>query len=179
MSRFGQYGRSAYGLDPVPERVKLAEEHGPVLVASGLDVPVASESFDVVYIQHVLHHIGDVERALKEARRVLKPGGVLFLIETIEDSPIIHYGRRLYPKWMGDEINAPFSFRSLKDQVEDAGFQLAEAERYSVLFWMWEILPDQYPILEKLTPLFVALEQILARTLERFSAHCYLVAVKR
>ena len=100
------------------------------------------------------------------------------MIETIEDSPIIHWGRRLYPKWMGDEINAPFYFRSLKDQVVNAGFQLAEAKRYSVLFWMWEILPDQVPILEKLTPLFVALEQILARTLERFSAHCYLVAVK-
>jgi 2-polyprenyl-6-hydroxyphenyl methylase/3-demethylubiquinone-9 3-methyltransferase len=82
MSRFGQYGRSSFGLDIVPERVKLAEEHGPVLVASGLDVPVVDSTFDVVYVQHVLHHIGDVERALKEAWRVLKPGGILFLIET-------------------------------------------------------------------------------------------------
>jgi SAM-dependent methyltransferase len=178
MSRFSQYGRSSFGLDTVPERVKLAKEHGPVLVASGLDVPVAAGSFDVVYVQHVLHHIGDVERALNEAWRVLKPGGILFLIETIEDSPIIHWGRRLYPNWMGDEVNAPFYFQSLKEQVANAGFQVAEAEQYSVLFWIWEILPDQFPILEKLTPLFVSLEQILVRNLKQYSAHCYLVAHK-
>src|SRR5210317_399592 len=70
MSRFGQYGRSAFGLDMVPERVELAADHGPVMIASGLDVPIAAGTFDVVYIQHVLHHIGDVERALGEAWRV-------------------------------------------------------------------------------------------------------------
>ena len=178
MSRFRQYGRSSFGLDTVPERVKLAKEHGPVLVASGLDVPVAAGTFDVVYIQHVLHHIGDVESALNEAWRVLRPGGILFLIETIEDSPIIHWGRRLYPNWMGDEVNAPFYFQSLLEQVADAGFRVVEAEQYSVLFWIWEVLPDQFPILEKLTPLFVSLEQILARNLKQYSAHCYLYAHK-
>jgi SAM-dependent methyltransferase len=178
MSRFGQYGRSSFGLDAVPKRVKLAADHGPVLVASGLDVPVAANTFDVVYIQHVLHHIGDVERALSEARRVLKPGGLLFLIETIEDSPIIHWGRKLYPNWMGDEINAPFYFQTLKEQIADVGFQVTEAEQYSVLFWMWEILPDQFPGLEKLTPLFVSLEKIMVRKLKRYSAHCYVVAFK-
>lgn len=178
MSRFGQYGRSAFGLDTVPERVELAVDHGPVMIASGLDVPIAAGTFDVVYIQHVLHHIGDVESALGEAWRVLKPGGILFLIETIEDSPIIHWGRRLYPNWMGDEINAPFYFQSLKEQVADAGFQVTDAEPYSVLFWMWEILPDQFPILEKLTPLFVTLEQILVRKFKRYCAHCYMVANK-
>ena len=62
--------------------------------------------------------------------------------------------------------------------MRDSGFQVTEGERYSVLFWMWEILPDQFPLLEKLTPLFVSFEQILARSLEQFSAHCYLVAEK-
>jgi SAM-dependent methyltransferase len=179
MSRFGQYGRASVGLDTVPERVKLATEHGSVLVASGLDVPLAAETFDVVYIQHVLHHIGDVERALREARRVLRPGGHLFLIETIEDNPIIHWGRRLYPKWMGDEVNAPFYFQSLRELVTEAGFQVTKAEQYSVLFWIWEILPDQFPVMEKLTPLFVSIEQILARYFKKQSAHCYLVAQKQ
>jgi len=188
MSRFKQYGElmevginvsgAVFGLDMVPERVKLAREHGPVMVASGLEVPIAGESFDVVYIQHVLHHIGDVKQALYEARRVLKPGGFLFLIETVEDSPIIRWGRRLYPSWLGDEINAPFTFTGLQEQVGDAGFQSVRAEQYSVFFWIWEILPDQIPFMERLTPLFVRIEQILVRFLRRYSAHCYLVAQK-
>lgn len=176
MSRFAQYGRTAVGIDMVPERVRLASAHGPALVASGLQVPAANGAFDVVYVQHVLHHIGDVQAALNEARRVLRPGGLLFLIETIEDNPIIRYGRRLYPRWLGDEINAPFTFAGLQEDVTRAGFELLTAEQYSVLFWLWEILPDQFPVMEHFTPLAVTLEALLARHLSRYSAHCFLVA---
>ena len=178
MSRFSQYGRSSIGLDVVPERVALALTHGPATIGSGLSIPAAAETFDVVYIQHVLHHIGSVEKALAEARRVLKPGGYLFLIETIEDSPLIHWGRWLYPNWMGDEINAPFTFQGLQDTVTAAGFELWAAGQYSVLFWLWETLPDQIPFFERFTPLAVAAERALSRYLRHLGAHCFLVARK-
>jgi SAM-dependent methyltransferase len=176
MSRFSQYGKSSIGLDMVEERVHLALAHGPAAVGSGLEIPAADDTFDVVYVQHVLHHIGDVDLALAEARRVLKPGGYLFLIETIEDSPIIRWGRRLYPQWMGDEINAPFTFEGLNVLVAAANFQIITAERYSVLFWLWEVLPDQFPIFERFTPIAVALEQRLISAFAKKSAHCFLVA---
>ncbi len=178
MSRFKQYGRSPIGIDVVPDRVQLAAHHGPVAIASGLDLPFPSETFDIIYIQHVLHHIGDVAQALREVRRCLKPGGVLFLVETTEDNPIIRWGRRLYPKWLGDEINAPFYFTELKETLAQDGFQVETAVQYSVLFWLWEILPDHFPIMEKLTPIFVAIEQLMVKTFRRQSAHCFYVAVK-
>lgn len=178
MSRFRQYGRYPIGIDVVPQRVALAAHHGPVAVASGLALPFADGSFDVIYIQHVLHHIGDVAGALGEVRRCLKPGGALFLVETVEDNPLIRYGRRFYPKWLGDEINAPFYFEGLKQQLAEGGYQLQKAGQYSVLFWLWEILPDQFPALEKLTPLFVQIERLLARCCQRHAAHCYYVADK-
>lgn len=188
MSRFNQYKQQTHhwrnlsglvvGLDVVPSRVQLARQYGPVMIASGLDVPAKDESFDVVYIQHVLHHIGDVTQALEEIKRLLKPGGFLFLVETVEDNPLIHWGRKLYPHWMGDEINASFTFLGLQQQVAEAGFTLREAKQYSVFFWIWEILPDQLPILEKLTPLFVTFERIAVHFLRQFSAHSYLVAQK-
>lgn len=176
MSRFVQYGCRPMGLDVVPERVKLARAHGPVLLASGLQLPFADQSLDVVYIQHVLHHIGDVQQALAEVRRCLAPAGTLFLVETVEDNPIIRWGRKLYPVWLGDAINAPFTFAGLQTMLAEAGFQVAQAEQYSVLFWLWEILPDQLPFMEKLTPLFVRLEALLVRLARRYSAHCFVVA---
>ncbi len=178
MSRFEQYGKQSMGLDVVADRVALAGTFGPVMVGSGLQVPLASESFDVVYIQHVLHHIGDPAQALREAWRLLRPGGVLFLVETVEDNPIIRWGRRLYPSWLGDEINAPFTFAGLREDVAAAGFRVLLAEQYSVLFWMWEILPDQVPAMEKLTPLAVAVEQVAQKVARPSGAHCYLVAEK-
>jgi SAM-dependent methyltransferase len=179
MSRFRQYGRFPIGIDVVPERVTLAAHHGAVAIASGLQLPFPAATFDLIYIQHVLHHIGDVEQALNEVRRCLRPGGILFLVETVEDNPIIRWGRRLYPKWLGDEINAPFYFAELKERLGEHGFVVQTAQQYSVLFWLWEILPDHLPILEKLTPLFVAGEQLLQKWFSRQSAHCFYVAVKR
>jgi SAM-dependent methyltransferase len=176
MSRFVQYGRCPMGLDVAPERVQLARAHGPVMLASGLQLPLPDHSLDVVYVQHVLHHIGDVRQALHEVRRCLKPGGTLFLVETVEDNPIIRYGRRLYPRWLGDEINAPFTFAGLQAALVEEGFEIRQAQQYSVLFWLWEILPDQLPTLEKLTPIFVRVEQLLARLLRPYSAHCFMVA---
>jgi SAM-dependent methyltransferase len=178
MSRFRQYGRSPIGLDVVPERVRSAQRHGLVMLASGLDLPLADESFDLIYIQHVLHHIGDVAKALQEVRRCLVPGGVFFLVETTENNPLIRWGRRLYPKWLGDEINAPFYFAELQTLLEAHNFRVTQAEQYSVLFWLWEILPDHFPFMEKLTPLFVGIERLLVRWLRPYSAHCYFVAIK-
>lgn len=178
MSRFAQNGRVAFGLDTIPKRVELAQTHGPAMLADGLHLPFAANSLDMIYIQHVLHHIGDVEQALNEVRRCLRPGGVLFLVETVEDNPIIHWGRRLYPSWLGDEINASFTFAGLATQLAESSFRVHRAGQYSVLFWLWEVLPDQIPALEKLTPMIVPVEQALQRIARRFSAHCYLVAEK-
>ena len=112
----------------------LAQTHGPALLADGLRLPFADGSLDMVYVQHVLHHVGDVERALAEAWRCLRPGGVLFLVETVEDNPIIRWGRRLYPSWLGDAVTASFTFADLATRVADSGFRVQRAGQYSVLF---------------------------------------------
>ena len=48
-----------------------------LLKADAVNLPYPDRHFDCVYSFGVLHHIPDVERALAEAHRVLKPGGVL------------------------------------------------------------------------------------------------------
>jgi SAM-dependent methyltransferase len=178
MSRFAQYGLPTIGLDTVRERVRLAKTHGPALLGDGLVLPFANGCLDAVYVQHVLHHIGDVERAIAEVRRCLRPGGIFFLVETVEDNPIIRWGRRLHPSWLGDEINASFTFRGLQEKVTAAGFTIQEAGQYSVIFWLWEILPDQLPATERLTPVAVRIEKWLHRQSREHSAHCYLVATR-
>lgn len=178
MSRFRQYGARPIGLDVNRETVRHALRWGPAVAGSGLRLPFPADIFDVIYVQHVLHHIGDVAQSLREIRRCLQPGGVLFLIETVEDNPIIRHGRNRHQSWLGDAITARFTRAELTAVVQAEGFAVEHVEGYSVLFWLWEIMPDHIPALEALTPAFVWLEErVRARRLHQ-AAHVFLVARK-
>jgi ubiquinone/menaquinone biosynthesis C-methylase UbiE len=67
-------------------RLDCDARHDPDIVASMTDIPCASESFDAVFCQHALEHLPDAVKALREFRRVLKPGGyVLATVPDLED----------------------------------------------------------------------------------------------
>lgn len=53
-------------------------------VADAAALPFADESFDAVLACHMLYHVSDVRVALEEMRRVLRPGGVVFVTTNLE-----------------------------------------------------------------------------------------------
>ncbi len=50
-------------------------------VADAQDLPLPDANFDVVMARHMLYHVPDIDRAVAEAARVLRPGGH-FLVTT-------------------------------------------------------------------------------------------------
>ena len=62
-------------------------------------LPYADASGDLVTIHQVLHFLDDPQRALVEARRVLKPNGILIIVDfaphELEDLRVSHAHRRL------------------------------------------------------------------------------------
>lgn len=53
--------------------------HKPFIVGSATELPFPDDSFDAVWTIDVLEHVPHPEKALSEIRRVLRPGGYLFL----------------------------------------------------------------------------------------------------
>ncbi|MGI5199263.1 class I SAM-dependent methyltransferase [Streptomyces sp. CA-288835] len=62
-------------------RAKLAGRDAVFLVGDAAAPPVGEQRFDVVLVRHVLWALPDPERALRNWRGLLRPGGRLVLIE--------------------------------------------------------------------------------------------------
>jgi len=81
-SRIYAEGMTVIAADLSTEMVRTAVRRFPVLqgcVADAAGLPFESERFDIVQSLGVLEYIGPYERAVRELRRVLKPGGTLVI----------------------------------------------------------------------------------------------------
>lgn len=68
------------GVDLTASALRVASEHGITAVRGDvLHVPLADECADVVAAGEILEHVTDLEGAVSEACRVLRPGGLLVL----------------------------------------------------------------------------------------------------
>ena len=74
--------RRLFGIDITAKAVELTEERlrlfgfqPQVGVADAEDLPFEDAAFDIVWSWGVLHHTPETERAIREVRRVLRPGG--------------------------------------------------------------------------------------------------------
>ena len=65
------------GVELVRRRLELEGLQSELRVADAEHLPFADESFDYVYSWGVLHHTPDTPTAIREAIRVLRPGGRL------------------------------------------------------------------------------------------------------
>lgn len=99
----------------------------------------ADRSFDFVIANHVLEHVGDDVRALREIRRVLRPGGRAILqtpfaasrLFTTEDPAVQDDAARLQA--FGQEDHCRLYGMDFVDHVQSIGFTSEVAEHFRLL----------------------------------------------
>jgi SAM-dependent methyltransferase len=122
-----RYG-AVHGMDIDREYLRYCRRRGfdRVLCGSGHDLPFADSSFDLVALFDTLEHIPDEQRALSEVRRVLAPGGTVFVSVPAyqwlwsNNDVIAHHQRR-------------YTAGRLRRALRSAGLQVKRATYFNAL----------------------------------------------
>ena len=83
------------------------------------EIPIAAAEVDLVFFSQSLHHALHPDRALKEAFRILAPGGRIVVLDLLKHR--FEEARELYAdEWLG------FSEADVETMLEKAGFIAAQ-----------------------------------------------------
>ncbi|MEA2358160.1 MAG: hypothetical protein QOI62_1420 [Solirubrobacteraceae bacterium] len=123
--RYARAGARVTGVDLTPRHVELARAHlaaaglpGAVVLGDAERLPFEDSKYDLVSSNGVLHHTPDIEAALREIRRVLRPGGRARII--LYNRSSLHYwiAQVLYWGVLKGRLRAEGSMEGVLSHVE-------------------------------------------------------------
>ena len=132
--RVGPTGK-AYGLDMTDEMLALAEQNK---LKSGLtnveflkgeieNIPLPDDSVNVIVSNCVINLSGDKDRVLREAFRVLKPGGRFAISDVVVRGEVPQEIRKSIELWVGCVAGA-LSEAEYREKLAAAGFASVDIE---------------------------------------------------
>ncbi len=132
--RVGPAGK-AYGLDMTDEMLASARanaaaagvENAEFVKGTIEDIPLADDSVDVIISNCVINLSGDKRKTLREAARVLRPGGRFAVSDVIADEGMDAATKRSMSEWTGC-IAGALTAREFHDALREAGFEGIEIE---------------------------------------------------
>ncbi len=118
---------SAPALTVAAERADRAGRAVVLVEGDAAALPFADASFDTVVATFVLCSVGDVQRSLREARRVLRPGGTIRLLEHARSRhrAVSLLQQRLAPAWARLSGGCRLD-HDVRRAVRDAGLSVVE-----------------------------------------------------
>jgi len=128
-------GGKAYGLDMTDEMLELARENQRKAGVDNVEflkgeiekIPLPENSVDVIISNCVINLSADKDRVLREAFRVLKPGGRLAVSDVVTKGEVPQEIRKNILLWVGCVAGA-LEENEYRDKLANAGFTNIEIE---------------------------------------------------
>ena len=132
--RVGPTGK-AYGLDMTDEMLDLARRNAAAMGATNVEflkghieeVPLPDDSVDVIISNCVINLSADKRQVLKEAYRVLKPGGRFAVSDVVVNGEVPAEMRRSMELWVGCVAGA-LEVSEFEGLLREVGFEDASIE---------------------------------------------------
>ena len=130
------------GVDLSPEMIKQANnkkiKNAKFVEGRSDEIPFDDNTFDIITCSQSFHHYPDTDKAMQEAKRVLKPGGLYILSDTgvgpfkmfgvkVDDFIYRHFSNT------GD-CNVSYMEKTIKD-MERNGFMIEKAEKITTFIY--------------------------------------------
>lgn len=130
------------GVDLSPEMIKQANnkkiKNAKFIEGRSDEIPFDDNTFDIITCSQSFHHYPDTDKAMQEAKRVLKPGGLYILSDTgvgpfkmfgvkVDDFIYRHFSNT------GD-CNVSYMEKTIKD-MERNGFMIEKAEKITTFIY--------------------------------------------
>ncbi len=115
------------------------------ILGSGLDLPFKDSSADLVTVHAMLHHVPDeLDKALKEIKRVLRPGGFLIIQEPLDRNPFANIVRKRITTTHHDEGEKPLPFNDLEEVVKRY-FKTDRVDHHFITFYLMPHIVPRMP----------------------------------
>jgi ubiquinone/menaquinone biosynthesis C-methylase UbiE len=166
---------TTYGLDVSEETIRLNQARAKhfglnlqFIHASATSIPLPDDCLDLVLSIGCIHHIPDIQLAVDEIHRVLRPGGVfkgmVYYRHSYRYQVAIPLARRLSPRWRGktreqcvnemyDGIGNPYGtvyskqeVRQLLSRFAQIQFQIKNFSGHDVIPWIGDLVPMSFLI---------------------------------
>ncbi len=129
----GQKTARYCGIDLSDEMIRMAREkaiQGAEFIAGSADrLPYPDESFDIVTCSQRFHHYPYPEQAMREAGRVLKPGGLYILSDTRIGGAGAWIDNHILFKLMKSGDCHTTNRRGIEKMMADAGFTVTDSRQ--------------------------------------------------
>lgn len=134
MAAAARLGLHGVGIDVAAFTTALSKERGFDTATALLEaLPFRDGSFDVVTAKHTLEHVREPARAISEVRRVLRAGGVAFIVVPDADYWRVTRGversKYFHPRRLGTQHHVYYSIDNLSRLLRDAGLEVVSTDK--------------------------------------------------